>query len=163
MTDKVQTAYRNIEKAPSKPFTNDQVRELLINYNNNREAVKTILLNLQSEANKELYPSVANLEHDRVQKSLDTWSITEDLLKKCENYRSYYKKTLQQLREITMTLDKLMYCITRIRPNYQTVIVKAYLDKKEDYEIAEELQLSESSIQKMRNKGITALTDRMNM
>ena len=163
MTNDIQKAYQNIDNAPSKPFTNEQIRELLVNYDNNRKAVETILINLQSEANGELYPSSTDLEDERVQKSLDTWSIIEDLLRKCENYRNYYKKTLERLREITMTLDKLVYCITRIRPNYQTVIVKAYFDGKEDYEIAEELQLSESSIQKTRNKGIAALTDRMNM
>ena len=70
MTNDIQKAYQNIDNSPSKPFTNEQIRELLTNYDNNREGVKTILLNLQSEAEKELFPSSTNLEHDRVQKSL---------------------------------------------------------------------------------------------
>ena len=74
----------------------------------------------------------------------------------------YYQDTVTELMEITRTLDKLLYCVTKIKPQYRIVILKKYFDKKEDWQIAEELKLSISSIKKITRKGIILITGRMN-
>ena len=68
------------------------------------------------------------------------------MIVRSEKAGKYYQDTVTELMEITRTLDKLLYCVTKIKPQYRIVILKKYFDKKEDWQIAEELGMKPEEI-----------------
>lgn len=135
------------------------IKQLLENYKAERKAISKIVENLVSDGEMVFWDGGS--DNPKVQTQFSQSNFLDRLLVKCEDERTYYKKTLADLKRKTDELDKLVMCINRLRGDTKLVIIETYVNKVPVGEYSLKSGKSEETIRRYRNDGVAVIASMM--
>lgn len=143
-------------------MTNDELKNLLRNYQHERATLADMLKQMAKECDAVFYPSDTGYDKDPIQKQYDQSNQIDLILSQCDEERKLVRDTLMEIKDRTNTLDLLMYNLLKLNGYQRYILIKTSMHDWTTQAVSIELNRAEDTIKSHKQSAMDKLLKLMN-
>ena len=141
-------------------YSESDITNLLINYHAERESISKTIVNLQKQAADLFYPE--SFRDIRVQNEFSQGQLIDSMLRRCDESREYQRRTLRDIKDMSDTLDRLMFHVNRLPGKLKLLVLDVMIGGESIKSYAIKIDRSVETVSRMKSKAIDLVCSNMN-
>ena len=142
-------------------YSESDITNLLINYHAERESIAKTISQLHHQAADLFYPGGSS-DDIRVQTEFSQGQLIDAMLRRCDESREYQRRTLEDIKHMSDTLDRLMFHVNRLPGKLKLVVIDTFVNGEAVKHFAERTGQARETVSRDRQHAVGIVVHCMN-